>query len=49
MDYKKTLNLPTTKFPMKANLTQKEPQIQKEWEKLGIYARIREARKGAPL
>jgi isoleucyl-tRNA synthetase len=49
MDYKKTLNLPTTDFPMKANLTQKEPKIQKEWQKVGIYARIREARKGAPL
>jgi isoleucyl-tRNA synthetase len=49
MDYKKTLNLPTTTFSMKANLTEKEPKIQKEWDRLDIYKKIREAHRGAPL
>ncbi len=43
MDYKDTLNLPKTDFPMKANLPDKEPQILKKWEKL--YEKIREFRK----
>ncbi|MCF6149588.1 MAG: isoleucine--tRNA ligase [Candidatus Kuenenia sp.] len=44
MDYKKTLNLPTTKFSMKANLLEKEPLIQKKWEKEALYEEIRKAR-----
>ncbi len=44
MDYKDTLNLPKTSFPMKANLPEREPQILKKWEKL--YEKIREVRKG---
>ncbi len=47
--YSKTLNLPQTSFAMKANLVQREPQMQKDWLKRGIYAQIRDARKGAPL
>jgi isoleucyl-tRNA synthetase len=47
--YRDTLNLPKTSFPMKANLTQREPQLRKEWAKKDIYARTREARRGAPL
>jgi isoleucyl-tRNA synthetase len=46
MDYKKTLNLPTTKFPMKANLSEKEPDIQKKWGKEQLYEQIRSARTG---
>jgi len=46
MDYKKTLNLPMTKFPMKANLAQKEPEQLKQWEDLQLHNRIREASKG---
>ncbi len=42
MDYKKTLNLPNTKFPMKANLANREPERLKEWEAAGLYERIRE-------
>ncbi|MDY6853473.1 MAG: isoleucine--tRNA ligase [Thermodesulfobacteriota bacterium] len=42
MDYKDTLNLPRTKFPMKANLSQKEPETLKEWGKLQIYKKIKE-------
>jgi len=47
--YRDTLNLPRTSFSMKANLVQSEPQIRKGWARQDIYARIREARKGAPL
>ena len=45
-DYKATLNLPNTRFPMKANLAQREPQILKKWQQSNVYSSIREARKG---
>ena len=45
MDYKKTLNLPSTKFAMKANLPQREPQLLKEWEEKKIYQKLREQSK----
>ena len=48
-NYRATLNLPKTSFAMKANLVQREPQMRRRWAKDGIYARIREARRGAPL
>ena len=47
-DYKSTLNLPATKFPMKANLSNKEPLRQKKWQEDGLYEAIRQARKGSP-
>ncbi len=47
--YRDTLCLPNTSFSMKANLTQHEPQLRKEWAKKDIYGQIRKARKGAPL
>ncbi len=47
--YRDTLNLPKTSFSMKANLTQREPQLRKDWAKKDIYARTRQARRGAPL
>ncbi|MFT7286842.1 MAG: isoleucyl-tRNA synthetase [Halieaceae bacterium] len=47
-DYKDTLNLPTTAFPMKANLAQREPQRLKAWQEMGLYERVREARAGRP-
>jgi isoleucyl-tRNA synthetase len=46
--YRDTLNLPKTSFSMKANLVQREPQTRKNWEKDDIYAKIRQARAGAP-
>ena len=46
-DYKYTLNLPNTDFPMKANLAQREPALLKRWEQLDIYSQIRAARAGA--
>src|SRR5689334_1886162 len=46
LELKKTLNLPKTDFSMKANLPQNEPKWLEKWEKMGIYAKIREARRG---
>ncbi len=46
--YKETLNLPATKFDMKANLTVREPKIQERWKADDLYERIREERKGKP-
>ena len=45
MDYKKSINLPKTRFSMKANLAQREPQWLKQWETEGRYAQIQEATK----
>jgi len=42
VDYSKTLNLPKTDFPMKANLAQREPQIQSMWADMGLYKRLLE-------
>jgi isoleucyl-tRNA synthetase len=47
-DYKDTLNLPKTAFPMRANLAQREPAVAERWEESEIYLRIRSARKGQP-
>ena len=49
MDYKSTLNLPQTEFPMKANLPQKEPERLAWWEQERMYARIQESRQDRPL
>lgn len=48
MDYKKTLNLPSTEFPMKANLAQREPEILEFWQKEQIYQKVQEASQGRP-
>jgi isoleucyl-tRNA synthetase len=45
-DWSKTLFLPSTDFPMKAGLPQKEPELLKRWERLGLYHRLREDAKG---
>ena len=45
-DYKHTLNLPETEFPMKANLAQREPEQVKRWQEGNLYAAIRAARSG---
>ncbi len=49
MDYKATLNLPRTDFPMKANLPQREPELLAWWEREGVYERIQQAGNGRPL
>lgn len=43
MDYKKTLNLPTTQFPMKADLAKREPEQLKQWDDAELYEQIRKA------
>lgn len=47
-DYKKTLNLPTTTFAMKANLPQNEPKRLEQWRGMNLYQRIREKSAGRP-
>jgi isoleucyl-tRNA synthetase len=47
-DWKHTLNLPQTAFPMKANLPDSEPKRLSAWKSRNLYARVREARKGKP-
>jgi isoleucyl-tRNA synthetase len=47
MDYKATLNLPRTDFPMKADLVTREPERLKNWEAAGLYQKIQQARAGA--
>ncbi len=47
-DYKETLNLPQTDFPMKANLAQREPEILKHWNAIGLYKKIGEKNAGKP-
>ncbi|MGH9443404.1 MAG: isoleucine--tRNA ligase [Thermoanaerobaculia bacterium] len=47
-DYKATLNLPSTEFPMKANLAQREPARLELWERIGLEAKIRAKAKDAP-
>lgn len=46
-DYKQTLNLPKTDFPMKASLSNREPKMLAEWQENNIYQQIRKARAGA--
>ncbi len=49
MDYKATLNLPKTDFPMRANLPEREPEILRQWEAEGLYQQLREARSGREM
>ena len=48
-DYKHTLNLPATKFPMKAGLPNREPLMLKRWQELNLYKKMRDNAKGRPL
>ena len=45
-DYKATLNLPDTAFPMRGNLAQREPEMLKAWQKKNLYQAIRKAKAG---
>jgi len=47
-DYKDTLNLPDTPFPMRGDLARREPAWVKEWQEKKLYQRIREAAQGRP-
>jgi len=48
VDYKKTLNLPKTDFPMRGNLANREPQMLKQWDNAGLYKKLREQAAGRP-
>ena len=48
MDYKQTVFLPKTEFPMRGGLPKKEPEIMAHWEKLDLYKKLRAERKDAP-
>jgi isoleucyl-tRNA synthetase len=48
-NYKDTLNLPRTEFPMKANLPAREPERLKVWEETGLYQQIQKSRQGREL
>ncbi|PUB87172.1 MAG: isoleucine--tRNA ligase [gamma proteobacterium symbiont of Ctena orbiculata] len=47
-DYKHTLNLPQTDFPMRGNLAQREPEMLKKWQQKDLYTKIREVSAGRP-
>ena len=47
-DYRSTLNLPDTPFPMRGDLPKREPGWAREWDEKGIYKKLRDARCGAP-
>ncbi|MBW8831166.1 MAG: isoleucine--tRNA ligase [Burkholderiales bacterium] len=47
-DYRATLNLPDTPFPMRGDLPKREPGWVKEWDEKGIYKKLRDARHNAP-
>ena len=48
-NYKDTLNLPRTDFPMKANLATREPELLKKWDQTGLYQQIQKARANRDL
>jgi isoleucyl-tRNA synthetase len=47
-DYKDTLNLPETPFPMRGDLAKREPEWVKHWQEKGVYRRLRQIAKGRP-
>lgn len=47
-DLRKTLKLPVTEFPMKANLPQREPEYLRKWDEMDLYGELRRLRQGAP-
>lgn len=49
MEYKDTLLMPKTEFPMRGNLPKREPAMQKQWEEMRIYEKVQERTKGRPM
>lgn len=49
MEYKDTLLMPQTDFPMRGNLPKREPEIQAKWEEMNIYQKVQERTKGRPM
>src|SRR3990167_3863020 len=47
-DYKDTLNLPETTFPMKADLAKREPQLLNYWQEIDLYGQLRKRCQGRP-
>ncbi|MGD6964974.1 isoleucine--tRNA ligase [Rossellomorea vietnamensis] len=49
MNYKDTLLMPKTEFPMRGNLPKREPEMQEKWEETNIYKKVQERNDGKPL
>lgn len=49
MDYKDTLLMPKTEFPMRGNLPKREPEIQEKWKEMDIYQAVQDRTKGRPM
>ena len=49
MEYKKTLNMPKSGFPMRAGLPKREPEMLKHWEEIDLYNELQEERGQAPV
>jgi len=49
LEYKETLLMPKTEFPMRGNLPNREPKMQEQWNDMSIYDRVQERTKGRPL
>ncbi len=49
MEYKDTLLMPKTEFPMRGNLPNREPEIQEKWESMDIYKLVQERTKDRPM
>lgn len=49
MEYKETLLMPKTEFPMRGNLPNREPKMQEQWNDMSIYDRVQERTNGRPL
>ncbi len=49
MDYKDTLLMPKTEFPMRGNLPKREPDMQAKWEEMNIYEKVQKRTEGRPL
>ena len=49
MEYKDTLLMPKTEFPMRGNLPKREPEIQEKWKEMDIYKKVQEHTEGRPL
>ncbi|PLR77465.1 isoleucine--tRNA ligase [Bacillus sp. V3-13] len=49
MEYKDTLLMPKTEFPMRGNLPNREPEIQEKWQEIDIYKLVQERTKGRPM
>src|SRR3989304_5030691 len=47
-DYRPTVFLPRTDFPMKAGLSKREPELLERWRRMGLFARLRQASRGRP-